>query len=310
MTGIGFFCRPLSQFRPRIVAWTLIGLFGFSALAFSHWLTQSPRDNSDEADFVRRFQGGTLVIAGGGRLPPEIRQRFLDFAGGPRRARLVVIPSYDATDKQSEALCQVWRAMGVEAVRVLHTTSRDRAQQAEFVKPIDEATGVWLSGGSQDWLSQHYAGTLVEDKLRELVDRGGVVGGSSAGAAAMSRVMIEQGLEDAVEGTGLDLFRGAVIDQHFFRRSRMNRLMGLMTSHPELVAFGIDEGTALVVQVPRGRLGVIGATYVLAYVPRCDTGEPRLETLKHGDFIDLAGLKSGRMRISSGSDLDAALRDE
>jgi hypothetical protein len=83
-----------------------------------------------------------------------------------------------------------------------------------------------------------------------------------------------------------------------------------MESHPDLVAFGIDEGTALVVQVSRGRLGVIGASYVFAYVPRTDLGERRFEVLKHRDHIDVAGLKSGRVRVSSPSELDASLSDE
>ena len=83
-----------------------------------------------------------------------------------------------------------------------------------------------------------------------------------------------------------------------------------MESHPDLLAFGIDEGTALVVQIPKGRLGVIGSSYVLAYVPKTETGEPRFEALKHRDQIDLAGLKSGRTRVSSPSDLDASLSDE
>ena len=83
-----------------------------------------------------------------------------------------------------------------------------------------------------------------------------------------------------------------------------------MESHPDRIAFGIDEGTALVVQVPRGRLGVIGSSYVLSYVPKTESGEQRFEILKRLDQIDFAGLKSGRTRVSSRSDLDAALSDE
>lgn len=298
--------------RPRapLTIWMAIGILSCSAIAFSHWLTRTPLDNSDEIDFVRRFEGGTLVIAGGGPLPSEIRQRFLDFAGGPEQARLVVIPSYDINPQQSEKLIQTWRDMDVKSVQILHATSRATANRIDFVQPIDQATGVWLSGGTQEWLSRHYAGTLVEEKLHALIERGGVIGGSSAGAAAMTKVMIEQGQEDAVEGVGFDLFRGAVIDQHFLRRSRMNRLMGLMEAHPDRIAFGIDEGTALVVQVRNGRLGVIGSSYVMAYVPKTESGEGRFEAMKRGDQIDLSGLKSGRVRVSSRSDLDAVLSEE
>jgi cyanophycinase-like exopeptidase len=122
--------------------------------------------------------------------------------------------------------------------------------------------------------------------------------------------MIEQGVEDAVEGVGFDLFQGAVIDQHFLQRSRVNRLVRLMESHPDLMAFGIDEGTALVIQVPKGRLGVIGASYVLAYIPQAGNGQPRFEVLKHRDQIDIAGLKSGRVRVSSPTALEAMLSED
>jgi cyanophycinase len=301
--------KPKPRRRRRIVWGSTIGLLLF-ALGAGLWICQPPHDESERVDFLNRFQGGSLMIAGGGRLPIEIRQRFLDLAGGSRRAKIVVIPAYDPNATQSAGLLDVWQSLGVESVRILHSTSRDESNRAEFVRPLEEATGVWLSGGQQSWLSQHYVGTLVEDKLRAVVDRGGAVGGSSAGAAAMTRVMIEQGVEEATEGVGFDLFHDAVIDQHFLRRSRLNRLIGLMESHPHLTAFGIDEGTALVVQVSKGRLGVIGSSYVLAYVPETEAGTPRFETLKHGDQIDLAGLKSGRVKVSSPADLDAALADE
>jgi len=126
----------------------------------------------------------------------------------------------------------------------------------------------------------------------------------------MTKVMIEQGAEEASEGRGFDLFHDAIIDQHFLRRNRLNRLIGLLEAHPDRIAFGIDEGTALVVQVHKGRLGVIGSSYVLACVPATETGTRRFEIMKHGDHIDLAGLKSGLMRVSSPADLDSVLSDE
>jgi cyanophycinase len=291
------------------VVWILLALLSLTAIGFSHWLTRVPDSDTARDDFVNQFKGGTLVIAGGGTLPPEIRQRFLDLAGGPRQARLLVIPAFDAGDDQQAALLSTWQKLGATSVQILHTTSRDEANTAAFAGRLDQANAVWLSGGVQSWLSEHYAGTLVEEKLKGVVSRGGVVGGSSAGAAAMTRVMIEQGMEDAKAGVGLDLFHGAVIDQHFLRRSRMNRLLGLMESHPDLMAFGIDEGTALVVQVPRRHVGVIGASYVFAYIPQADDGEPRYEVLKNRDHIDLAGLKGGRVRVSSPIDFDSLVAE-
>jgi cyanophycinase len=293
-----------------VVGWTMFSILSLTAVAFSHWLTHPAEDDSQRSEFLQRFQGGSLVIAGGGPLPPEIRQRFLDLAGGAEQARLVIIPAFDATEPQQASLLDSWKKLGVQSLVVLHTTSRHDADQPPFASPLDQATGVWLSGGDQAWLSSRYAGTLVELKLNAVVTRGGVVGGSSAGAAAMTKVMIEQGLEEATEGVGFDLFPGAVIDQHFLRRSRVNRLIGLMESHPDLMAFGIDEGTALVVQVKKGYVGVIGSSYVFAYIPESETGERRFEVMKHRDHIDLKGLRSGRVRVSSPAELDACLMSD
>ena len=300
--------QPGSQ--RSLFRWTGIAVLSLTVLAFGYWLTRPPIDRSSETDFLRRFEGGTLVIAGGGRLPPEIRQRFLALAGGSQRAKIVIIPAYEADSKLIDSMCESWQALGVTSVHVLQAASREEANLATFGQPLEEATGVWLSGGQQSLLSERYAGTLVEEKLRAVLDRGGVVGGSSAGAAAMTKVMIEQGSDEAIESRGFDLFREAIIDQHFLRRNRLNRLIGLLESHPNRVAFGIDEGTALVVQVHKGRLGVIGSSYVMAYVPETEAGTRRFEILKHGDHIDLAGLKSGRVRVSSPTELDSVLSDE
>ena len=300
--------QPGSQ--RSLFRWVGIAVLSLTVLAFGYWLTRPPIDRSSETDFLRRFEGGTLVIAGGGRLPPEIRQRFLALAGGPQRARIVIIPAFEADSTQIVSMCETWQTLGATSVRVLQAASREEANLAAFGSSLDEATGVWLSGGQQALLSERYAGTLVEEKLRAVLDRGGVVGGSSAGAAAMTKVMIEQGSDEAIESRGFDLFRDAIIDQHFLRRNRLNRLIGLLDAHPDRVAFGIDEGTALVVQVHKGRLGVIGSSYVLACVPATESGTKRFEIMKHGDHIDLAGLKSGQMRVSSPTDLDAVLSDE
>ena len=163
-----FRCRTSRGTRSRasMVAWMVIGVFACSALGLCHWLTKPDLDNSEQTDFVRRHQGGTLVIAGGGPLPAEIRSRFLDFAGGPQQARLVVIPAYDLKPQQSVALLQAWHDLGVKSVQILHAKSRGESNQAEFVRPIELATGVWLTGGAQEWLSKHYAGTLVEKSLQ------------------------------------------------------------------------------------------------------------------------------------------------
>jgi len=245
-------------------------------------------------DLTARLDGretGSLVICGGGGLPEELKERFVQLAGG-RKARIVVIPtahpSADAPDADKDL--DVWKALGVASVRLLHTRSREKANDPAFVEPLSHATGVWLGGGDQTRLTEPYLGTEVEKHLKGLLDRGGVIGGISAGAAAMTHIMIASGRTKATEGEGFDFLPGAVIDQHFMMRNRLKRLLDLLARHPGLVGFGIDERTALVV---RGkRLSVIGDSYVMACVPGSEGRPPRMEVLKRGDYADLRELQA------------------
>src|SRR4051812_34337157 len=165
---------------------------------------------------------GSLVIAGGGSIPDDVRQRFLDLAGG-KKARLVVIPTASELAHTSGVFkaFDYWKPQPAASVRLLHTVDRAKADSADFIKPLTEATGVWLGGGDQSRLIAAYRGTAVERELRHLLDRGGVVGGTSAGAAAMSALMILSGNPEAKVGDGLGLVEDLVIDQHFQNRNRL-----------------------------------------------------------------------------------------
>ena len=239
--------------------------------------------------------GGTLLICGGGRVPDLIRDRFVELAGG-RKARIVVIPTAagDAADEPDmiETLDK-WKRRGVASARLLHTRDRDKANDPGFVLSLTEATGVWINGGHQSWLSMAYAGTEVERELQALLARGGVIGGTSAGAGVMSRVMISRGRDVAVVEQGFDLLPGVVIDQHFLRRNRMKRLLGVLEAHPDLIGLGIDEETALEVNVRHRKMTVLGKSYAVACVlgPDQDDRSPRLDIMKPGDEADLSALK-------------------
>ncbi|MFN0019457.1 MAG: cyanophycinase [Pirellulaceae bacterium] len=211
---------------------------------------------------------GTLVLAGGGELPPEVLERFVKLAGG-EKALLVLIPTASeltdkqlAKDEEKAKLLEPWAKLGIERIHVMHTRSRDKANDAEFVAPLRHATAVWLEGGQQSRLAAAYLGTEVERELYAMSDRGGVIGGTSAGAAIMSRVMIEGGNPEPRMATGLDLLPGTIVDQHFLARGRKSRLISAVSKNPGLVGFGVDEGTALFVS---GRkLEVVGKSSVTA----------------------------------------------
>ncbi|HEX4130108.1 MAG TPA: cyanophycinase [Pirellulales bacterium] len=259
--------------------------------------------------------GGTLIICGGGEVPRDIENRFVRLAGG-RAAKLVIIPTAhyeaDKIDPRDPHIVEVthdWHALGVESVTFLHTRDRSVADDEEFVEPLTEATGVWIEGGDQEWLTAPYADTLVEAELKELLARGGVVGGNSAGAACMTRVMIAAGRRPR-EGEGFDLLPGAVIDQHFLTRNRLKRLIGFLSDHQELIGFGIDERTALVVRVSDMRLSVIGESYVLACVPEGPDRAARFEVLQRGDTTDMVLLRESDSPIASVVDVEEILTSE
>ena len=246
------------------------------------------------------------VISGGGRLPDEVRDRFLELAGG-KDARIVLIPTARSVAVRlrptPRRTSEPWAARGVASVRLLHTRSRATANEPGFAAPLADATGVWIGGGSQSRLSEAYAGTEVERQLKALLDRGGVIGGSSAGAAIMTRVMIASGRIEPIEGRGFDFLPGAVVDQHFLKRNRIGRLTKLLERHPDLIGFGIDEETALVVGVRDQRISVVGDSYVVACLPASKGRPARFQILKEGDQTDLAALRKPEPSVIPAIDL-------
>ena len=284
----------------RRCAWILVGnrafwAFGLAivclsvaAICVGSWFFAN--DSTNEPEFLSRFRGGTLLIAGGGEMPPIVNQRFWELAGG-RNGRLVIIPAFDATGVDTKRLKDEWKGWKFASMRVIQASSREIADEPAFADVLRNATAVWFSGGEQSWLANLYAGTETEARLQELLDRGGIIGGTSAGAAIMTKVMIEEGKTVPKLCRGLDLLKDSVVDQHFFYRNRMQRLAKTLRIERTLIGFGIDEGTALLVQVPSGRMGVLGKSYVMACIPETDTDTLHLEVLKPGSIVDMDWLR-------------------
>jgi cyanophycinase len=226
---------------------------------------------------------GSLVIVGGGRIPDSVRDRFMALAGG-KTAKLLIVPTASsAADnrKEDEGYLEPWRRYSPERLRLFHTRSRQAADDPAFVKPITEATAVWFGGGDQVELMAPYRGTAVEREFKGLLARGGVIGGTSAGAAVMSDVMIEGGNPKARVGRGFGFTTRAVCDQHFLRRSRVNRLLGVLADRPHLIGLGIDEGTAFI--LAGDRWSVVGRSFVLACEVGKDGKPVRFESYGDGD---------------------------
>lgn len=230
---------------------------------------------------------GTLLIHGGGGTA-AVRDRFVELAGGTA-AHIVVIPTAsagaDAADAAEQFLA-VWRGRGAASLTLLHTRDRAVADTAEFVAPLRGATGVWFSGGQQSRIAAACLGTALERELLALLRRGGVIGGTSAGAAIQSRTMIAGGRGQQPElATGLDLLPLAIVDQHFVARQRQDRLLAALALRPGHFGLGVDERTAVEV---RGRtLRVLGES-VAVLALAAGAGRPeRIETLRAGQQTDL-----------------------
>ena len=246
---------------------------------------------------------GTLVIVGGGTIPQEIREEFFNLAGGKGKANIVMIPtaSRAADDPtKAESFLEDWSEMEPATLQLLHTRDRKLADDPAFVKPLREATGVWIGGGQQTRVIEAYRGTLVEQELHRLLKRGGVIGGTSAGAAVMSELMIQGGKEVARSGPGFGFLKGTVIDQHFVARKRITRLRGVLAEHPEQAGLGIDESTSVTI---RGTtLTVMGTSTVTAIDAKNSNHPSRERELKSGDRLDLTTLHRKRTEAIEKSD--------
>jgi cyanophycinase len=229
---------------------------------------------------------GSLVIVGGGNLPDTVRDKFLNLAGG-KSAKIVVIPT--ASDTADSKAGEMWKRHGAASVVVLNTKDRSKADEDTFLKPLREATGVWFGGGDQSRLTAAYLGTGVERELRKLLERGGVIGGTSAGAAVMSRIMIAGGKNEAELKDGFGFLPGVILDQHFSQRQRLLRLVDALKKQPGHVGLGIDEQTALIVQ--KRRLTVLGPGNVTVCLASGGGKSQRVELLKQGSVADLIALR-------------------
>ncbi|MBT33817.1 MAG: cyanophycinase [Thalassobius sp.] len=214
-------------------------------------------------------QKGSLVIVGGGKVGNEIWKRFIELAGG-NDAAIVVIPtagggeSYDETYSAIPAL----KEAGATNVTLLHTYDRATADSDAFVEPLKNAKAVWFGGGRQWRLVDAYKDTKTEGMFWKILDNGGVIGGSSAGATIQGSYLARGDTKnnqimmgDHEEGFGF--VKNIAIDQHVLVRNRQFDMFDILKNKPELLGIGIDESTAVVVQ--GNEFEVIGKSYVLIY---------------------------------------------
>jgi cyanophycinase len=208
---------------------------------------------------------GALLLCGGGPLPPSVLELFFQYGKG-EEGKLVIIPTASSLADSGDFTRAFgsWADFNWGKVDILHAANRAEADSEDFASTLKDATAVWMSGGDQRRLAERYQGTSVESEIRNVMHRGGVVGGTSAGSAIASRVMISGGQKQPQIANGLDLLPNSIIDQHFTQRLRHDRLASAVASHPERVGIGIDESTGLLVGKKRAQVVGNGAVYLYA----------------------------------------------
>lgn len=236
---------------------------------------------------------GALVVVGGGGTPDSVVQVLFAHSGG-RGARMVVLAQASSRPEAGEESVAYWKGKGFEHVESLDLTDAVAARAA-----IESATLIWFPGGDQSRLLDAIEKADLAGAIRARHEAGAVVGGTSAGAAVLSPWMIVGG--DTADLTvvrpgsvavkeGLALLPGTIIDQHFLKRQRFNRLLSAVLDHPDLIGIGIDEKTAILVR--GSHVDVLGDSGVLVIDARGTEKDQapktaRLTFLREGTSYDL-----------------------
>jgi cyanophycinase len=213
-----------------------------------------------------RGASGPLIIIGGHEDKEHDRTILRAVAERAQGGKLIIATvASHRPEGYFESYQKGFDGLGVGELVELYLSERGETRDPEKLALFDGAAGVFFSGGDQLRISSQIGDTPIETRLRDLHRSGGVIAGTSAGAAVMSETMLVAGssaesyrIGDLHMAPGLGLIRNAVIDQHFAERGRIGRLLGAVAHNPRMLGIGIDEDTAIVVEDER-RFSVIGA---------------------------------------------------
>jgi cyanophycinase len=207
---------------------------------------------------------GTLVIVGGGSTEgTTIIEKFIELGGGPD-GKFVIVPTAGGnrgadgsiTAYQEATVTASWIKRGLKNVRMLHTHDPKVADTEEFAKVLQDATAVWFNGGRQWNIVDSYAGTRTYREFHNVLERGGVIGGSSAGATIQGEYLVRGDTsgpnvvmtEEKHHQKGFEFLRKSAIDQHINARNRWDDLIPVIRKFPNLLGIGLSEGTAIIVK--------------------------------------------------------------
>jgi cyanophycinase len=263
----------------------------------------------------RDDQAGSLVLIGGASDPAGAALgRFLTLSRAAEGARIVIITTASTDPVKAAALwTRDLESAGATNVEAPIIDSRQRAQDPACAELVRSARGIFLGGGDQLKLVSTLGGSRVWRAVREAFAEGAIVCGTSAGAAALSETMLSGG-EITSAGSAVPLHLGpglgllgfsSVIDTHFARRGRLQRLIQQVARNPELLGIGIDENTGLVVQ---GHLAEVVGPGNVYYVDGRDAKFDNADDVKSGGAaLTLSYLRVGV--VGAGYSLDLRERE-
>lgn len=250
---------------------------------------------------VPHVANGSLVIVGGGGMPKGLMGRFVDLAGGVDDAKLIYVPCSEAEEISARQLSLVnsWKKMGVKHAAHIHTKDRSKANaDQDFLKALKTATGIWFGGGRQWNFADSYYGTEAHRLMKAVLARGGVIGGSSAGASIQGRYLARatpignsEIMAPGYERGGLGFLSGVAIDQHFSQRKRQKDMTKLVNRYPQLLGIGIDESTALIVKKSKAQIVGRGRVFFYDRNTPVVAGTPDYVAVPAGKIFDLADCK-------------------
>lgn len=207
---------------------------------------------------------GTILMCGGGKLPESILNRFCELSDH-ENSTLVLIPTASPRSDTHDysPWMEIWSKKGWRNVHVLHAVDKQSALNTDFAKQIQDASAVWIGGGDQSRLADRFNSSSLLTGLHQLLLRGGTLGGTSAGAAILSKHMIADGIDSPIMGQGFGILPNLIIDQHFSQKKRFKRLAKALEMQPKLIGIGIDESTGM--ELAGTNANVIGQGQVHAY---------------------------------------------
>lgn len=198
-----------------------------------------------------------LVIVGGAEDKEgdcQILREFLRRAGGTKAHIVIMTAATELPREVGENYIRVFERLGADKVRIIDTETREDASSSTALEAVNDATGVFFTGGDQARITSILKDTQLDEAIHKRFAQGIVIGGTSAGAAVMPDKMIVEGdsetnprIEVVDMGPGMGFLPGVVIDQHFSQRGRLGRLISALLQEPADLGFGIDENTAMVV---------------------------------------------------------------